>query len=116
MDRKEDVMSKIARVWFGKTLASRIDEYIEYVKRTGVPDLKATKGNLGVWVIKRVDGDTAELAVISFWDSREAIERFAGKNIAKAVYYPEDHHFLLNMEPELVHYDIPVDSSEPGSI
>jgi len=107
-------MSKIARVWFGKTPASRAEEYIEYVKRTGVRDLRATKGNLGAWVLRRVDGDIAEFAVISFWESKEAIERFAGENIAKAVYYPEDHHFLLSLEPELVHYEVLVDSPEKG--
>ena len=107
-------MSKIARVWFGKTPASRADEYVEYVKRTGVQDLRATKGNLGVWVFRRVDGDTAEFSVISFWESKEAIQRFAGKDIAKARYYPEDHNFLLSLEPELIHYEVFVDSPEKG--
>ena len=105
-------MSKIARVWYGDAPASRIDEYVEYVKRTGVRDLRATSGNLGVEVLTRVDGNIAEIVVISFWESKEAIEQFAGQNISKAVYYPEDRDFLLTMEPEVVHYEVRLESQD----
>ena len=105
-------MSKIARVWSGKTKASDADEYAEYMKRTGVRDLRNTKGNLGVLMFKRVEDGTAEFWIISFWESVEAIKRFAGKDIAKAVYYPEDEKYLFKLEPELVHYEVLVDSLE----
>jgi len=101
-------MSQIVRVWFGSTVASRADEYLEYVRKTGVKNLTATPGNQGVLVLKRTDGEIAEIAVISFWESREAIKEFAGDDINKAVYYPEDKNFLLNMEPELTHYEIAI--------
>jgi heme-degrading monooxygenase HmoA len=99
-------MASIARVWFGTTSALRIDEYTEYVKKTGVPALMATPGNQGVLLLKRLDGDSAEIGVISFWESRESIVAFAGPQINKAVYYPEDHKFLTELTPELVHYEI----------
>lgn len=101
-------MERIARVWFGRTQAARVDEYVEYMKKTGVDALAKTPGNLGVLMFKRIDGKEAEVGVISFWDSRESIQAFAGKDINKAVYYPEDRNFLVELTPELVHYEIPV--------
>jgi hypothetical protein len=99
-------MSSIARIWFGKLPASRGEEYVKYVEETGVRELRATNGNRGVLVLTRVEGEVMEISVISFWDSRESIERFAGENISKARYYPKDANFLFSLEPELQHYDI----------
>jgi hypothetical protein len=99
-------MPKIARLWFGKTLSSRADEYEPYIVKTGVKDLQSTPGNEGVLILRRDDQETTEFGVISFWESLAAIEGFAGKDIGKAVYYPEDHQFLLKLEPRLVHFQI----------
>ena len=99
-------MSQIARVWFGRVLSSKAEEYFEYVKETGVKDLRATPGNQGVLLLQREHNGVTEFGVISFWESRLAIEGFAGKNIEQAVYYPEDSKFLLEMEPKLLHFDV----------
>jgi hypothetical protein len=50
--------------------------------------------------LKQVSGDRAEFMTFSFWESREAIESFAGHDIDKAVYYPEDDRYLM-MDIEL---------------
>jgi quercetin dioxygenase-like cupin family protein/heme-degrading monooxygenase HmoA len=101
-------MSLIARVWFGKTESERIDEYVEYVRRTGVRDLTGTEGNRGVLVLTRVDDEVSEIGVVSFWHSLRDVERFAGENVKKAVYYEKDREYLLSMEPELLHYAVPI--------
>jgi heme-degrading monooxygenase HmoA len=48
----------------------------------------------------------AEVSIISFWESEEAIRKFAGEDINKARYYPEDSKFLLELTPELRHYNV----------
>lgn len=48
----------------------------------------------------------AEFVLISFWKSLEAIKRFAGPEIEKAVYYPKDKEFLLRLEPFVEHYEV----------
>jgi heme-degrading monooxygenase HmoA len=101
-------MSSIARVWYGRTPSTKGKEYVEYIKKTGVKGLRETEGNRGVLVLRRVNKDVAEFAVISFWDSLHTIQSFAGKDINKAVYYPEDSKYLLEMPPELVHYEVEV--------
>jgi heme-degrading monooxygenase HmoA len=103
-------MAQIARVWHGRTPASKGEEYVEYIKETGVKGLIEIEGNLGVLLFKRINKDIAEFTVISFWESKEAIQRFAGEDINKARYYPEDSKYLLEMPPELEHYDVSVAS------
>ena len=99
-------MSKIARVWIDQIPSSRVEEYLSYVEKTGVKDLLATPQNEGVLLLKRTDRNVTELSIISFWESLTAIQEFAGNDIRRAVYYPEDHKFLLKMDPELNHYEI----------
>lgn len=101
-------MSLIARVWFGKTHTDRSKEYVEYVRGTGVKGLTATEGNRGVLVLGRAEKETFDIGVISFWRTLHDVERFAGKDINRAVYYPKDGEYLLSMEPELLHYEIPI--------
>jgi hypothetical protein len=101
-------MSLIARVWFGKMRPERSGSYVDYVRKTGVKDLVATEGNRGVLVLHREDEKAPEIGVVSFWSSLRDVERFAGKNVAKAVYYDEDPQYLQSLEPELFHYEVPV--------
>ena len=96
----------IARTWHGKTEALKADEYSDYLDKTGVAEYRATPGNLGVYVLRRIDGNTAHFLLLTLWESEEAIKRFAGSNIEKARYYPEDEQFLLELEPTVTHYEV----------
>ena len=99
-------MPQIARVWFGTLKANRLEDYVSYMKKTGVNDLRTTKGNKGVLLLTRVENDLAEVSIISFWESEEAIQGFAGNDINQARYYPEDKEFLLKLEPTLRHFKV----------
>jgi heme-degrading monooxygenase HmoA len=96
----------IARFWRGITLKSKADAYFEYLEKTGLKDYRATEGNRGVYVFRRNENDRAVFLLMSLWESYDAIKRFAGPNYEKAVYYPEDEKFLLELEPNVVHYEI----------
>ncbi|MGZ4147472.1 MAG: antibiotic biosynthesis monooxygenase family protein [Actinomycetota bacterium] len=99
----------IARMWRGWTAADREDEYVDYLNRTGVRDLRATAGNRGVYVLHRpVEDERAEFVVLSLWDSRDAIVAFAGEDIEVARFYPEDDEFLVQREWRCAHYDVAV--------
>ena len=98
----------IARIWHGVTAAARFDEYLDYLNRTGVPDYRATEGNRGVYVLRRIEGDRAHFLTLTFWDSIEDVKRFAGPDPSRAKYYPEDEEFLLAFEPTVEHYEVVV--------
>jgi heme-degrading monooxygenase HmoA len=96
----------LARIWHGITPKSKADEYGEFLNRTGVTDYQATEGNRGVRVLRRIDGEQAHFLIITFWDSIEAIKRFAGGDFEKARYYPEDKDYLLEFEEKVTHYEV----------
>lgn len=96
----------IARIWRGRTLASKADEYQAYLDKSGVSKIRATPGNLGVTVLRRNDGGKTEFLVLSVWESVDAIKKFAGEDYRKAVILPRDREYLLEVEPDVLHYEI----------
>lgn len=98
----------IARIWRGEVAPERADEYLDYLNRTGVPDYRATEGNRGVYVLRRIEDGRAHFLTVSFWGSIEEIEGFAGPEPEKARYYPKDEKFLLDFEPTVGHYEVVV--------
>jgi hypothetical protein len=42
---------------------------------------------------------------MSLWESRAAIEAFAGQDIDKAVFYPDDEQFLIERDLTVQHYE-----------
>ena len=96
----------IARIWKGITPAAKADRYLDYMLTTGVKDLRATIGNQGVYVLRRIDGERAEFTFISLWESWDSIRRFAGDEIERAVYYPEDRDYLLTLDPKVIHSEV----------
>jgi heme-degrading monooxygenase HmoA len=101
----------IARVWTGDTPATKSDAYLEYLEATGVRECRATPGNRGVYVLRRIAGGRAGFLFISLWESLEAIRAFAGSDIDKAVYFQEDRDFLLEMDPHVRHYEVAVEET-----
>ncbi len=96
----------IARTWHGVTPLSKAEEYLAYLNKTGIPEYRATEGNLGVYVLLRVEANQAHFLLLTLWESEEAIKKFAGPNIEIAKYYPEDTRFLLELEPTVTHYQV----------
>ncbi len=96
----------IARIWHGVTPATRSDEYLEFLNRTGVPGYRTTEGNRAVYVLRRTEEDLAHFLTLTLWDSIEDVKRFAGSDPHRAIYYPEDEEFLLGFEPTVEHYEV----------
>ena len=96
----------IVRTWRGATREEDADTYLRYLEKTGLPEYRATPGNLGVLALRRVVGARAEFLLLTLWESEEAIRRFAGKDIGRAVFYPEDERFLVEKEDRVSHFEV----------
>ena len=96
----------IARLWRGLVPEARAEAYLRYLETTGLKEYRSTRGNRGVYVLRRIERGRAEYLLVSLWESMAAIRRFAGDDVEKAVYYPEDEEFLLELEPKVVHYEV----------
>lgn len=96
----------IARTWHGVTSAAKADDYLRLMLTVAVPDYSAIPGNRGVYVMRRIEGDSAHFLLLTLWDSEDAIRQFAGADMNVAKYYPFDTDFLLELEPAATHYDV----------
>ncbi len=96
----------IARLWHGRVPLAKADAYAAFLEARAMPDYRAVPGNLGAYALRRDEGDVAHFMTLSWWDAEAAIRAFAGDDLLKAKYYPEDAGFLLEFEPEVVHYTL----------
>ena len=103
----------IARTWRGATSAADAEAYLDYLRRTGLAAYADTPGHRGTLALRRVVDGRAEFFLVSLWESEEAIRRFAGDELGRAVFYPEDDRFLVGRDHHVDHYDV-VFQSERG--
>lgn len=96
----------IARIWRGATRAEDADAYVDYLHETGVKEYAETPGNRGVHMLRRVDADRCEFLMLTFWDSMDAVKRFAGDDPERAVFYPEDDRFLIDRDLTSSHWEV----------
>ena len=96
----------IARFWHGRVRTAQADAYAAFLADRAIPDYRSIAGNLGVRILRRDADDAVHFATLSFWESEAAIRAFAGDDLLKAKYYPEDAGFLLEFEPQVVHYEV----------
>jgi heme-degrading monooxygenase HmoA len=101
----------IARTWRGATRAEDADTYLDYLHQTGLAEYRKVEGNRGVVALRRVADGKAEFLLISLWDSDEAIKKFAGEDIDRAVFYAEDDRFLVDRDNHVTHYEVVFDSA-----
>jgi hypothetical protein len=96
----------IMREWRAEIRRSLKDEYVAYVKATGLVGYLQTPGNLGATIATRdIDAQRAEIVTLSWWENEASIRAFAGNDISRAHYYPEDERFLLTRPETVQHYD-----------
>ena len=96
----------IVRTWRGWTRTEDADRYVEYLRATGLKEYRATAGNRGAWILRRIEGDRCEFVTVSLWESLDAVRGFAGEDIDVAVFYPEDEAFLVERELTVRHWEL----------
>lgn len=94
----------IARTWRGAVRADDAETYAEYIRTTGIAEYASTPGNLGAYLLYRIDGDRAEILTLSLWETLDAVKGFAGDDIDRAVFYPEDDRYLVERDLVANHY------------
>ena len=96
----------VMREWRAEIRRELKAEYVEYVMSTGILEYLRTPGNLGATLaVRDLDAERSEMVTLSWWTDREAIVGFAGADIGRAHYYPEDDRFLLTRPETVQHYE-----------
>jgi hypothetical protein len=100
------LLTMIARRWHGRVSGGKASEYLQLMAEVGLPDYRSTRGNRGAWCLYRRDNGVVHVEMFTLWDDLSAIRRFAGDDLAKAKYYDFDPDYLMEMEPEVVHFEV----------
>lgn len=96
----------IVRLWHGRVPTAKAAAYRAFTNGRAIPDYQSVPGNISVHILERIEGDITHFITLTFWDSLDSIRRFAGEDVERAKYYPEDAGFLLEYEPRVVHYEV----------
>jgi hypothetical protein len=99
----------VLREWRAEIRRDLRDEYVRYVKETGLASYLATPGNLGASVaVRDLDEERSEIVTLSWWTDLQALKAFAGPEIGRARYFPQDDRFLLTRPEHVQHYEATV--------
>ena len=96
----------IARRWHGRVHASQGEAYLRLMAEVGLPDYRSTEGNRGAWCLSRREGDVVHVEIFTLWEDEASIRRFAGADLKRAKYYDFDPDYLLELEPEVEHFEV----------
>jgi len=96
----------IVRMWHGRVAPAKARAYREFLISRAIPDYRSVPGNLSVRILERSEPHAAHFITLTTWESLAAIRAFAGDDVERAKYYPEDASFLLEYEPKVVHYEV----------
>ena len=103
----------IARIWRGRAAtAANADAYCRHATGTVFPSLKELAGHRGAWLLRRESDGRTEFLAVTLWESRRAIEAFAGHDIDKAVVEPEARAVLAEFDDFAHHYEVAFASRE----
>ena len=96
----------ITRMWHGRISTFKAKEYRDFLNARAIPDYQSVAGNISVHILERTEGNITHFITLTFWKDPESIKAFAGEDVKIAKYYPEDKDFLLEFEPNVVHYEV----------
>lgn len=96
----------IARIWHGMVPQEKATDYGNYLSDFGMRDYGSIPGNRSAYVLQRVEEGLVHFMLVSFWESRQSIEAYAGADIEQAHYYPYDLECLVDPEPNVAHYEV----------
>lgn len=83
------MLPMIVRHFVAKATRGNARRYFAFFRDTLIPKLRAIDGHRGALVLSNDEQDDVAITVLTFWESDEAIRKFAGEDPTKAVIEPE---------------------------
>lgn len=103
MARRE---SCVARMWKGASTPENAAKYSQHLIEKVFPELRAIEGYRGLCLLRRNSADGVEFVVVTFWDSMEAVRRFAGPEQQRAVVAQEARAVLASFDDFVTHFEV----------
>ncbi|MGH7330961.1 MAG: antibiotic biosynthesis monooxygenase [Polyangiaceae bacterium] len=100
----------IARRFTAWATHENAPKYTAFFRDTLTPKLREIRGHLGAMVLNRSDGGLSEITVITFWESMDSIQHFAGSTLGTAVVEPEARSLFTSYADEVTHHEVVLDT------
>ena len=101
----------IVRMWFGRARPETADRYAEHVTKRVLPSIATISGHRGALVLRRDADKEIEFAVLTMWDSLDAVTQFAGPRPDVAVVEPAAKALLSSFDESVRHFEVIYQSS-----
>ena len=101
----------IARSWSARASHAGASAYEVFFRAQLLPALARIAGHRGALVMTRAIGpDEVSITVVTFWETMDAVTRFAGEAPERAVVEPEARALLTSFDEEDAHHVVRIDS------
>jgi heme-degrading monooxygenase HmoA len=87
---------KFVRIWRGRTVRAKADEYQRYLLANGIAPLEA-KGAVGVQMFREDRETETEFMTISYWESIEAMTGGSDADPRQPHHLEQDAEFLIEL-------------------
>jgi len=98
----------IGRLWHGWTAVEDAPRYEEHLRQETFPGLRGIEGYVNGYVLRRDSSDRVAFAVLTLWESLEAIRVFAGDDYEIAVVPPAARRVLGGFDERVAHYEVAI--------
>lgn len=96
----------IARLWTARAPLEHQTAYRAHFEERVLPGLRTIAGYAGAALLNRLDGDSVDIVVITWWTSLDAIRGFAGADVERAVVADAVRPLLAAWDERVRHYDV----------
>jgi heme-degrading monooxygenase HmoA len=93
----------ISRQWCGIARAPEADRYVAHLKAETFAQLAVIPGFVAASILRRSVADGVEFRIMTTWESIEAICKFAGEHVERAVV-PENVQQMMITYDQTVHH------------
>jgi heme-degrading monooxygenase HmoA len=98
-------MPVIARLWHGWTALEDARAYEELLRNDVLPGIHSVHGHRGAFLLRRELAEGIEFAVLTMFDSWDAVRAFAGDDFEAAVIHESARRLLSRFDERSVHYE-----------
>lgn len=96
----------IGRMWRGWTTPENADAYETLLRNEVLPGIHKVEGYAGAYLLRRDGRDEVEFITVTFFESMDAVQEFAGDDHSVAVVPEEARALLSRFDVRSRHYDV----------
>jgi len=104
--QRRDRGTVISRHWRGVSKRERAEAYIAHLQAETFPALSRIPGFVRASILKREVDRGTEFQIVTVWESREAIQTFAGQDLEAAVVPAVVRDMMVEFDERVRHYEV----------